>query len=127
MHIRPAGDIRDHLANERTFLAYIRTSLAFIGFGFVVARFAVVVREIAEQQMRAKVPPPGASLGFGTAMVFAGVAIALFGLTRFAAARRAIAEGRADALSARAALAIVAVLCAFGAVAAYGLYAVPHF
>lgn len=29
----------EHLANERTFLAWIRTGVAFIGVGFVVARF----------------------------------------------------------------------------------------
>lgn len=30
--------IRDHLANERTFLAWIRTGLAMLGFGFLVAK-----------------------------------------------------------------------------------------
>jgi putative membrane protein len=29
----------EHLANERTFLSWIRTGVAFIGVGFVVARF----------------------------------------------------------------------------------------
>lgn len=28
---------RDHLANERTFLSWIRTSLAFVGLGILVA------------------------------------------------------------------------------------------
>jgi len=27
---------REHLANERTFLAWIRTSIALMGFGFVI-------------------------------------------------------------------------------------------
>jgi len=35
------GDLRDYLAAERTFLAWIRTGLALMGFGFVVARFAL--------------------------------------------------------------------------------------
>lgn len=30
---------RDHLANERTFLAWLRTALAFIGLGVVLAKF----------------------------------------------------------------------------------------
>ena len=36
----------DHLANERTFLAWIRTGLATITFGFVVERFGLVVLEL---------------------------------------------------------------------------------
>jgi uncharacterized membrane protein YidH (DUF202 family) len=30
---------REHQANERTFLAWLRTSIALIGFGFAIARF----------------------------------------------------------------------------------------
>lgn len=30
--------IRDHLANERTFLAWTRTGIAMMGFGFLVAK-----------------------------------------------------------------------------------------
>ena len=35
------------LANERTFLAWLRTSIAIIGLGFVVARFSLFLREFA--------------------------------------------------------------------------------
>jgi uncharacterized membrane protein YidH (DUF202 family) len=35
--------VRDHLANERTLLAWSRTSIAIIGLGFVVARVATMV------------------------------------------------------------------------------------
>jgi putative membrane protein len=38
--------VSDHLANERTFLAWIRTGLATITFGFVVARFGLLLREL---------------------------------------------------------------------------------
>src|SRR5207245_6322557 len=38
--------VTDHLANERTFLAWIRTGLAIIGFGFIVDRFGLLMREI---------------------------------------------------------------------------------
>ena len=36
----------DHLANERTFLAWIRTSIAIMAFGFVVVKFALFVKQI---------------------------------------------------------------------------------
>ena len=35
----------DHAANERTYLAYLRTGLAFMGFGFVIERFDLFVRD----------------------------------------------------------------------------------
>ena len=38
--------VSDHLANERTYLAWLRTGIATIGLGFVVARFALVIREL---------------------------------------------------------------------------------
>ena len=34
----------DELANDRTFLAWLRTSLALIGLGFVVAKVALIVQ-----------------------------------------------------------------------------------
>lgn len=39
--------ISDHLANERTFLAWVRTSIGIIGFGFVVVKFSLFVREVS--------------------------------------------------------------------------------
>ncbi len=36
----------DHMANERTFLAWIRTSVGIMAFGFVVERFALFIKQI---------------------------------------------------------------------------------
>lgn len=41
--------LRDHLANERTLLAWLRTSVAMIGLGFVVAKFGLLLRELTGQ------------------------------------------------------------------------------
>ncbi|MBC7407597.1 MAG: DUF202 domain-containing protein [Arcicella sp.] len=38
---------RDHLANERTFLAWIRTSIGIMAFGFVVVKFALFVKQVS--------------------------------------------------------------------------------
>ncbi|MBW4664175.1 MAG: DUF202 domain-containing protein [Chroococcus sp. CMT-3BRIN-NPC107] len=37
---------REHQANERTFLAWLRTSIALIGFGIAIARFGLFLRQI---------------------------------------------------------------------------------
>jgi putative membrane protein len=43
---KPAADnSQQHLANERTFLSWLRTSIALIGLGFIVARFGLFLRE----------------------------------------------------------------------------------
>lgn len=34
------------MANERTFLAWCRTGIALIGFGFIIERFDVLIREM---------------------------------------------------------------------------------
>lgn len=34
-------NLREHAANERTFLAWVRTSIGIVGFGFLVTRFDV--------------------------------------------------------------------------------------
>lgn len=41
----PADHSQQHLANERTFLSWLRTSIALIGLGFIVARFGLFLRE----------------------------------------------------------------------------------
>ena len=40
---------RDHLANERTFLAWIRTALGLLGLGFLLARMGIFLRQIAAE------------------------------------------------------------------------------
>ncbi|HEY8690354.1 MAG TPA: DUF202 domain-containing protein [Chitinophagaceae bacterium] len=37
----------DHLANERTFLAWIRTSIGIMAFGFVVVKFSLFVKQVS--------------------------------------------------------------------------------
>lgn len=67
----------DYLAAERTFLAWIRTGLALMGFGFVVARFGLFLREIAMTAHTRAIEPTGVSLWIGTALLVIGVAVNL--------------------------------------------------
>jgi putative membrane protein len=38
---------RVHMANERTFLAWIRTSIGIMAFGFVVEKFALFIKQMS--------------------------------------------------------------------------------
>jgi uncharacterized membrane protein YidH (DUF202 family) len=38
---------RVHMANERTFLAWIRTSIGIMAFGFVVEKFAFFIKQMS--------------------------------------------------------------------------------
>ncbi len=42
----PPDRQREHQANERTFLAWLRTSVALIAFGFALARFSLFLQQI---------------------------------------------------------------------------------
>ncbi|MGB3495678.1 MAG: DUF202 domain-containing protein [Elainellaceae cyanobacterium] len=71
---------REHQANERTFLAWLRTSIALIGFGFAIARFGIFLRQlnVALNQEEELLHPIFNSRSLGLCLVIVGVlAIAL--------------------------------------------------
>ncbi len=70
-------DPRVRLAGERTLLAWVRTGLAMMGFGFVVARFGLFLRELAAVGTVDHARHTTASLWIGTVLVLLGVAVNL--------------------------------------------------
>ena len=70
-------DPRVRFAGERTLLAWIRTSLAMMGFGFVVARFGLFLREIVPDDNLKTPLPTGVSLWIGIALVVFGILVVL--------------------------------------------------
>ena len=87
-------DPRIYMAAERTFLAWIRTGIAFMGFGFVVARFGLFLREIAYNN-NATVPQheSGLSLPVGIALILAGIIVNLIAAIRHRRYAKALDQG----------------------------------
>jgi putative membrane protein len=110
----------DTLANERTYLAYVRTALAFIAFGFVIARFSLFAREFAAL-VHGKGTAPGLSTGFGTGMALFGVFVGLFGAWRYAMTDRGLRDDRVVALSSVMGYAVSFFVAVVGAVVAFAL------
>jgi putative membrane protein len=51
----------DHAANERTFLAWVRTAIAIMAFGFLVEKFDLFL-EIAGKSLAGRTPSVGGQL-----------------------------------------------------------------
>ncbi|MBD2212313.1 DUF202 domain-containing protein [Nostoc linckia FACHB-104] len=66
---------REHQANERTFLAWLRTSIALIGFGFAIARFGLFLHQLdaAITQRKPDVHPLFNSENLGIVLVIFGI------------------------------------------------------
>ena len=73
---------RDHLANERTFLAWVRTGIATIIFGFAIGRFSIALREFLKLQ-GVDSTTPGLTTWLGIISTVGGVLLMLAGLNRY--------------------------------------------
>jgi len=83
-------DYADHAANERTFLAWLRTGMAVVAFGFVIEKFNLFVLTLADANSLDaaahahfdKLPGP---LGFdaGHAFIVVGILVILIATIRF--------------------------------------------
>jgi putative membrane protein len=93
---KPESDPRVLLAAERTLLAWIRTGLALMGFGFVVARFGVFLREMASLSSHAEPKPVLGGAVIGVVVVAGGVLVNLWATLRHRQLFRRLQEGSAE-------------------------------
>ncbi len=91
----------DHAANERTFLAWVRTGIAVIAFGFVVAKFNIFVATIAsatlanseQRQEFAHLSGPLGRYG-GLALIVGGIMLIVLSTMRFVRTTRLLDDPR---------------------------------
>lgn len=84
----------EYLANERTFLAWVRTSIAIISLGFVLAKFDVWLSQLgARLEPGVQSQPAVASMPIGLAVVGLGGMLAVLAAWRYQVVNRAIASG----------------------------------
>ena len=83
-------DYGDHAANERTFLAWVRTGIAVIAFGFVIEKFNLIALTMAnstnlDQTHRSQLEMFGGPLGRGAGHTFilVGIVFILVAAYRF--------------------------------------------
>ena len=83
---------RDHLANERTFLAWVRTGAAIVVFGFAIGRFSIAMRQLTALQGH-PVRTAGISVWMGSLTIVAGVMLVVAGLVRYRKTRAQLDAG----------------------------------
>lgn len=103
-----------YLSAERTLLAWIRTGLALMGFGFVVARFGLFLREIQISEHQVASRPTGFSVGFGTTLLLLGVVMNVIASFQHIQTVRKIARGEAFDRPSYLAMSIAGVLTLVG-------------
>ncbi|MGA2193064.1 MAG: DUF202 domain-containing protein [Nitrospirota bacterium] len=99
-NIKKSQNRRVHMANERTFLAWVRTSIGLMAFGFVVERFALFVKQISfylEKNGGGKAaelpaPTPGYSSVVGVILVFLGMVMVVLAFIRYKKVEKEIDE-----------------------------------
>ncbi|MFM7266609.1 MAG: YidH family protein, partial [Cyanobium sp.] len=81
--------IRDHLANERTFLAWMRSGIALLGFGVLIVRIRVLRPPLAPQ-------PPGNGWRLGLAFTLVGLLMVLLSAFHYFGVRNDIEDDTYD-------------------------------
>jgi putative membrane protein len=93
-----AKQATEFLANERTFLAWIRTSVSIISLGFVIAKFRIWLQDLAKAGSVAMPPSKlGESFAIGIAMMAMGGLLTVMAAWRYHVVNRQIENGKVTA------------------------------
>ena len=93
--VKNKGAVNDHLANERTYLAWIRTSLGIMVFGFVVVKFTLFMKEVPLLLGKeVSVYQKGYSAFLGIVIVLVGTITAILSYIRYKNTEKQLREGQ---------------------------------
>ena len=74
----------DHAANERTFLAWVRTAIAVMAFGFVIERFdlflQVIAPQLAQRQASSQLSGHGQAFANVAGLAFIAIGVMMIAL-----------------------------------------------
>jgi putative membrane protein len=94
----------DHAANERTFLAWIRTGIAVIAFGFLMEKFNLFLLTLAaagldKEVHRSQLASVSGSIGRydGLVLILGGVGLVILATARFVRTARLLDDPKAHA------------------------------
>jgi putative membrane protein len=110
----PINDPRFYLSVEQNFLAWIRTGIALMGFGFILARFGIFLRQIQWMRKDLQGEQYGATIWLGVTLVGMGVASMIAAASRHVRMVRSLREGRPGDFNRASTLAItiaIALAC----------------
>ena len=108
---------RTFYAAERTLLAWIRTGLALMGFGFLIERFGLFLRQVAALRLESPPPAGGGTVWFGVSLVLLGTVVLVVAARRHAKSVKRFSAGTelAKPSASAAPLTLTLVLAGFGA------------
>jgi putative membrane protein len=106
----------DHAANERTFLAWVRTAIAVMAFGFLIERFDLFLRYMASPQRQFASHSEAFANWAGLAFILLGIAMIVIASARFAKTAKDIeTDNEVASPGARLDLALAALIGLLGA------------
>jgi len=110
--------VSEHLANERTYLAWLRTGIAIVGLGFIIAKFGLALRDLLPTIASTSIHLSGL---IGLVLVIAGSLIELMAAKRFVKNQERIRLGKYEATSGIAVVISIALFATTMLLVAYFL------
>jgi putative membrane protein len=100
------GGYTDHSANERTFLAWVRTGIAVIAFGFVIEKFNLFLLTVAAAGLgnevhRSQLAVVSGRIGRydGLVLILGGAALVVLATVRFVRTTRMLDDAQTHSAS----------------------------